>query len=126
MKRLRRTTGNLKESAIQTAIMRFLEVALPTSYFAFAVPNGGNRDAITGAMLKREGVKAGVADIVILRSGGTAACLEVKTEDGRLSDSQKTFRDWCGENGIPFAVVRSIDDVEETLRQWDVPLMVSL
>ena len=32
----------------------------------FAVPNGGNRNAITGAKLKCEGVRAGVPDLVLM------------------------------------------------------------
>lgn len=110
------------ESGIQTAIMGFLDRALPTSYRAFAVPNGGKRNAITGAILKREGVKAGVPDICIVRAGGSIAFLEVKAPQGTLSNSQKEFRDWCGEHLVPFAVVRGIGDVEAVLLDWNVPL----
>lgn len=110
------------ESGIQAAIMGFLDRALPASYRAFAVPNGGKRNAITGAILKREGVKAGVPDICIVRAGGSIAFLEVKAPQGSLSNSQREFRDWCGENGVPFAVVRGIGDVEAALLDWDVPL----
>lgn len=110
------------ESSIQTAIMQYLDKALPQSCFAFAVPNGGKRDRITGAILKREGVKAGVADIVILRNPGLCALIEVKTGTGTLSNSQKAFRDWCAANGFPFAVVRGIGDVQVALEDWGVPL----
>lgn len=110
------------EHGIQVAIMQFLDRALPTSCYAFAVPNGGNRSAITGAILKREGVKAGVADIVILRNPGLCAMIEVKTAKGSLSNSQKAFRDWCAANGFPYAVVRGIGDVQAALLDWGVPL----
>lgn len=112
----------MSESAIQSAIMSFLDMALPATYRAFAVPNVGKRDRVTGAILKREGVKAGVADIVIVRQGGSVAFLEVKTKAGSLSNSQREWRDWCGANGIPFAVVRGIGDVQATLLDWNVPL----
>jgi len=112
----------MKESAIQSSIMRFLDLALPATYRAFAVPNGGKRDRVTGAILKREGVKAGVADIVIVRQGGSVAFLEVKTNKGRLSNSQVEFRDWCAANGVPFAIVRGVGDVQSTLVDWNVPL----
>lgn len=110
------------EHSIQVAIMQFLDRALPSSCYAFAVPNGGKRNAITGAILKREGVKAGVADIVILRNPGLCALIEVKTAKGSLSNSQKAFRDWCAANGFPYAVVRGIGDVQAALLDWGVPL----
>jgi len=110
------------EHGIQVAIMQFLDRALPSSCYAFAVPNGGKRNAVTGAILKREGVKAGVADIVILRNPGLCALIEVKTAKGSLSNSQKAFRDWCAANGFPYAVVRGIGDVQAALLDWGVPL----
>jgi len=110
------------EHAIQSDIMSFLDRVLPSSCYAFAVPNGGKRNAITGAILKREGVKAGVADIVILRNPGLCALIEVKKASGSLSNSQKVFRDWCASNGFPFAVVRSVGDVQAVLMDWGVPL----
>lgn len=115
----------MKESPIQQAIMRFLDVALPGTYLAFAVPNGGKRDLLTGVTMKREGVKAGIADIIILSSGGYAACLEVKADKGRLSPAQKDFRDWCGSNGIPFAVVRSVAEVEDVLKEWNIKTRIA-
>lgn len=112
----------MSESQIQSAIMAFLDMALPGSYRAFAVPNGGKRSAITGAIMKREGVKAGVPDIAIVREGGSIAFLEVKTPKGRLSNSQVEFRDWCGSHSVPFAVVRGVGDTEAFLRDLNVPL----
>lgn len=110
------------EHGIQVAIMQFLDRALPASCYAFAVPNGGNRSAVTGAILKREGVKAGVADIIVMRNPGLCALIEVKTAKGSLSNSQKAFRDWCAANGFPYAVVRGIGDVQAALLDWGVPL----
>lgn len=37
----------------------------PELRLAFAIPNGSKRDAITGARLKREGVKRGVPDLFL-------------------------------------------------------------
>lgn len=114
------------EHKIQTAIMSFLDRALPSSCYAFAVPNGGKRDAVTGAILKREGVKAGVADIIVLRNPGLCALIEVKTSVGTLSNSQKAFRDWCAENGFPYAVCRGVGDVQDALTDWGVPLKMKV
>ena len=43
--------------------------------------------------------------------------MEVKTEKGRQSDRQKHFQDLCEQHGIPYAVVRSVGDVEEYMNQ---------
>lgn len=79
----------------------------------FAVPNGGKRDALTGAKLKAEGVVAGVADLILLvpnRFYG-ALLVEMKTLTGRQSKSQK---DWeqiiTSEGDYKYVVCHSLDD----------------
>lgn len=79
----------------------------------FAVPNGGKRDALTGAKLKAEGVVAGVADLILLvpnRFYG-ALLVEMKTLTGRQSKSQK---DWeqiiTSERDYKYVVCHSLDD----------------
>lgn len=110
------------EGKLQEAVIRFLDASLPSSYRAFAVPNGGKRSAITGAILKRQGVKAGVPDICIVQRDGVMAFLELKTSKGTLSPAQKEFRDWCGVNSIPYALVRSVGDVQAALLDWNIPI----
>ena len=78
-----------------------------------AGPNGGKRDALTGAKLKAEGVVAGVADLILLvpnRFYG-ALLVEMKTLTGRQSKSQK---DWeqiiTSEGDYKYVVCHSLDD----------------
>lgn len=58
----------------------------------FAVPNGGARSRTEAAIMKAEGVTAGVTDLILLlgRGGFNALCIEMKTTDRRsaLSDAQ--------------------------------------
>lgn len=81
--------------------------------------NNNPRSAIDGARQKKLGLVAGTPDIMIVREGGSVAFMEVKAEGGRLSPAQIAFRDQCASLGVPYAVVRSIDDVEETLAGWN-------
>lgn len=92
----------------------------------FAVPNGGKRDALTGAKLKAEGVVAGVADLILLvpnRFYG-ALLVEMKTLTGRQSESQK---DWeqiiTSEGDYKYVVCHSLDDfireVDDYLKYCD-------
>jgi len=51
------------EEALQNACAMALELKGVVFYHC---PNGGNRDAVTGAKLKKAGVKEGVPDLIIL------------------------------------------------------------
>ena len=59
----------------------------------FAIPNGGHRNKIVAAKLKREGVKAGVADIFlpVPKGGYSGMWMELKYRKGKLSDAQLRF-----------------------------------
>lgn len=69
-------------------IERYPELAL-----LHHIPNGGYRDKITAANLKRMGTLAGVFDycLPVARKGHHGLYLEMKAPGGRLSDSQKRF-----------------------------------
>ena len=57
----------------------------------FAVPNKSNRGKAEAARLKREGVTAGVADLIILRPGGGIALEMKKRQGGVVSPAQKVW-----------------------------------
>ena len=113
------------EHQIQCAIVNLLSVALPADACFWAVPNGEKRGGktiqrggkaipLSAVRLKREGVKAGVADILILW-GGRLIALEVKTPKGRQSPSQKAWEAECVGAGGVYHVVRSVDEAREFL-----------
>ncbi|MGV8136507.1 MAG: VRR-NUC domain-containing protein [Mangrovibacterium sp.] len=75
----------------------------------FAVPNGGSRHKIEAANMKRQGTKAGVADVILLvpKKGYASLCLEFKTATGRQSDEQKEFQRQAEACGSKYVLVRS-------------------
>lgn len=83
------------EHQIQCALMQWWRQASPKEIrpLLFAIPNGGARHAATGAMLKREGVRAGIPDLFLAigRGGYHGLFLELKTEKGRLSTQQRAM-----------------------------------
>lgn len=108
-----------REDALQRAIVTYLRAALSQQgYRVFAVPNGGARTKIEGAIMKATGTLAGVADLQILGPGGRSWFIEVKTDEGRLSPPQQDFQFFCIARGVPYAVCRSIDDVKAALLSW--------
>lgn len=75
-----------------------IQAKYPELMLAFAIPNGGKRDARTAAMLKAEGVKAGVWDVFLPVPAINSAnwkfhglWLEMKVKPNRLTPEQTDF-----------------------------------
>jgi hypothetical protein len=75
--------------------------------FHFAIPNGGARNAITGARLKAEGVLAGVPDLFIPLY---KLFIEMKATKGRLSPVQEACHIQLRAAGYNVSVCRSLDE----------------
>ena len=110
----RRKAPSDKEHRIQQACVRWFNLKFPRLRGRlFAVPNGGRRDAVTGAKLKAEGVVAGVSDLILLKSNHRygALLIEMKRKDGRQSASQRWWQSVITENDeYKYVVCRSFDD----------------
>ena len=78
----------------------------------FAVPNGGRRDKVTGAKLKAEGVLAGVADLILLKSNADygALLIEMKTGSGKQSEVQGRWQKAIEKDGYKYVLCRSLED----------------
>ena len=81
-------SGVPTESQSQKALVRWWAMAcrghkIP-EIMLFAVPNGGARDVITGARMKQEGQRAGVADLLlpVARGGYHGLAIEMKRKFG--------------------------------------------
>lgn len=88
----------------------------------FAVPNGGRRDAVTGAKMKAEGVVAGVADLILLHPSKSgkyhSLCIEMKTPQGRQSDTQKEWQRKAEGSGNKYVVCRSFEQFQQIIRSY--------
>lgn len=109
------------ESSLQTSCVRWFRYQYPQfARLLFAVPNGGARSQVTGAILKAEGVVAGVSDLLLLVPNGHAhgLCIEMKTRTGRQSESQKEWERDVRWQGYEYTVCRSIDDFVEKVNGY--------
>lgn len=86
----------------------------------FAVPNGGARNAWTAKLMQDEGVRKGVADLVLLlpRCGFGALCIEMKSAKGRLQPEQKRFWELCQEWNIKYCVCRSFGEFQNIINNY--------
>lgn len=109
------------EHKLQSACVRWYRLQYPKmKHNLFSVPNGGKRDAATAAKLKDEGALAGVADLILLKSNRFygALLIEMKTPEGRQSESQKDWQQKITNDGYKYVVVRSFDDFQREVRQY--------
>ena len=86
----------------------------------FAVPNGEKRDLVTGARLKKAGVKAGVCDIIlpVARGGYHSLAIEMKTGKGQLSPVQRWWMAKLREQGWLAVVCRSADEAIAVITEY--------
>lgn len=102
-----------QESRLQAACVQWFNYAHPhLRGLLFAVPNGGRRDAVTGKILKAEGVVAGVADLILLHQtmDNNCLCIEMKTAKGRQQESQKEWQEKAERGGARYVICRSLED----------------
>ena len=122
---------NKEEHEIQSAAVEVLRNAILPRYGnppLFAIPNGGARHVITGARLKREGVTAGMPDLMLcsVRSniieGSQTDCgglfIEVKTRKGRLQDNQKNMIERLRKEDYVVAVCRSVEEIIDAVASY--------
>lgn len=109
------------ESHIQQACFSWFRLQFPDlAMLMFAVPNGGSRRRIEAKIMKAEGVTAGVADVLFLypNSEYHGLCIEFKTEKGKQQESQKRFQKAVEAQGYKYAIVRSIEEFIELVKNY--------
>lgn len=104
------------EHQLQTACFKWFNLQYPEFRgLLFAVPNGGGRSRIEGALLKAEGVVAGVADMLLLvpSKGYAGLCIEFKaaTKTARQSEAQKNWERLINKHGVyKYTIVRTFEE----------------
>jgi hypothetical protein len=78
----------------QVALVNWAQFHPIAKHYMIAIPNGGLRNVIVAAKLKKEGVRAGVSDLFMAYPchGKSGLWIEMKSsKKGRLSESQKQW-----------------------------------
>lgn len=121
-RRARRKVGH-DESALQRSCVAWFRLQYPEhAPLLFAVPNGGRRSRTEAAIMKAEGVTAGVSDLILLeaRGGYGALCLEAKREskESRQSISQKEWQKATERMGNRYEVFRTFEEFKAIVDEY--------
>ena len=111
------------ESQLQRQCVAWFRMQYPKhAKLLFAVPNGGGRSRVEAAIMKAEGVVAGVSDLILLepRGGYGCLCIEMKREDksSRQSAIQKEWQAATEEAGNRYVVVRSLEIFQAVVNEY--------
>jgi len=123
---------NRTEEELHRACVRWADAqsgALPELDALFHPPNGGARTAKEGARMKKMGVKAGVPDLclpivrpAIWTSGKEVAAgalwIELKSESGRLRNTQKKWRARLMKHQHCYVVCRTLDAFQAAVTDY--------
>jgi hypothetical protein len=107
-----------KESKLQADVALLLHDHLLPDWRATHFPAGEARDVITGARLKRFGLKRGWPDCQLLSPAGLYHGLELKRLGEGLGEDQKSFRAWARAHNVPYAVAWTMDEALEAFDRW--------
>jgi len=119
----RRARPRHQESTLQRTCVTWFRTQYPAhALMLFAVPNGGGRSRIEAAIMKGEGVTAGVADLILLeaRGGWGSLCIEMKTRDkgSKQRPSQKAWQEAAERSGNRYVVIRSFEAFQAVCREY--------
>ena len=121
----RRRAAYAEGEKFQEQVVKFLQWALPSDAFFFAIPNGGRRNAREAARLKKQGLVPGVPDLCVVWRA-TVRLIELKYGTGGLSATQKDVKRKLEQCGVTVHLCRTVDEVEHALRSDGIPLKVSV
>lgn len=108
------------EQAALIEMCRAHEARHPALRLIYAIPNGGARDAITGARLRAEGVKRGVPDLClpVAARGQTSLWIEMKHGRNKPTPEQEWWIDALTEAGARVVVCYSADEAWSEIRDY--------
>ena len=85
----------------------------------FAIPNGGARNAVTGKMLKDEGVKKGVPDLFIpVQTKYSGLFIEMKFGKNKLSQEQVEWIQYLRSQNFDCIICYSAKEAIEKVRNY--------
>lgn len=109
--------GRGSEESLQIAILEWIEEHRP-DLMCVHIPNGAIRSHKERQRMLEQGMTPGMPDLLLIDAEGRHGYMEVKTDRGAISMTQWDIREELVRRQVPWALVRSCEDVEKTLGEW--------
>lgn len=99
---------------------RIFENRYPELKMIYHIPNGGSRNRLEAANLKRQGVKAGVPDLClpVPKDGYHGLYIEMKYGKNKPTDNQEEWMERLRQYGYRTVVCYGADEARETIKQY--------
>ncbi len=112
-----------QESAEQEAFITWCEYnegKYPELGLIFHIPNGGSRNKLEAANLKRQGVKAGVPDLCLPAARGKyhGLYIEMKVDRNKPTENQERWIKRLTQQNYAVAVCYGADAAIETVKEY--------
>lgn len=106
------------EQLLQKACVVWLELMRRQKKLNYYhVPNGQYRSKRMAWVMKEQGLRAGVPDLVLLFPGGRTIFVELKSPHGTLSTMQKIFHEELRLMGFEVHTVKTLDHLMNIYEQ---------
>lgn len=108
----------ISEHAEQALLFRWMSY-VPELEFAFAIPNAAKRGKWLASRMKAEGLKSGVPDVMIplARHGYHGLFIEMKSDKGNVSSTQRKYLDFLTEEGYRAKVCKGFEEAKREI-EW--------
>ena len=92
----------------------------PELEYIFHCPNGGSRNKVEAINLKREGVKSGVPDLLLLTPKGkyTGLVIEMKWGKNKCTQNQIRWLEWLEKQGYKCKICYSADEAIKAIKDY--------
>lgn len=108
---------NSREAAEQESVITYCELK---GFPVYHIPNGGSRNRIEAANLKKQGVKAGVPDLCFPVPKGKyhGMYIEMKYGKNKTTQSQDKWLELLSKNGYMTAVCYGFDEAKAVIDKY--------
>jgi hypothetical protein len=108
-----------QKTSFSRSLFQHIRVRGVAGLVAIHVPMGGYRRPVEAKILQGLGAAKGVPDVLLWHAGKSYA-IELKSNSGRVSESQAAMLDWLDKAGVATAVAHGIDQAVSILEGWQL------